>query len=92
MNTDLDTLATTLYVTVDDLLIEHPDWAPERPEVGISPKISDAEIITLAVIQALLGSHPRPGSSATPRLTSAPGSPTSVVGPHTTNDSVTRAR
>ena len=55
MNADLDTLATTLYVTVDDLLIDHPDWAPERPEVGITPKISDAEIVTLAVIQALLG-------------------------------------
>lgn len=55
MNTDLDTLATTLYVTVDDLLIEHPDWAPQRPAVGITPKISDAEIVTLAVIQAVLG-------------------------------------
>ena len=55
MNADLDTLATTLYVTVDDLLIEHPDWIPERPKVGISPKISDAEIVTLAVIQALCG-------------------------------------
>ncbi|MFV0524071.1 MAG: IS982 family transposase, partial [Acidimicrobiales bacterium] len=55
MNADLDTLATTLYVTVDDLLIEHPDWAPERPKIGISPKISDAEIVTPAVIQALLG-------------------------------------
>ena len=55
MNADLDTLATTLYVTVDDLLIDHPDWAPERPTIGLTPKISDAEIVTLAVIQALLG-------------------------------------
>ena len=55
MNPDLDTLATRLYVTIDDLLIEHPQWAPERPPVGIAPKLSDAELITLAVIQSLLG-------------------------------------
>ena len=55
MNTDLDALATRLYVTIDDLLIDHPDWAPERPAVGIVPKLTDAELITLAVIQALLG-------------------------------------
>ena len=55
MNPDLDTLATRLYVTIDDLLIEHPEWAPERPAVGIAPKLSDAELLTLAVLQALLG-------------------------------------
>jgi hypothetical protein len=55
MNPDLDTLATRLYVTIDDLLIEHPQWAPERPAVGISPKLTDAELLTLAVLQALLG-------------------------------------
>ena len=36
-------------------MIEHPQWAPERPRVGIAPQLSDAELITLAVIQALLG-------------------------------------
>ena len=40
MNPDLDTLATRLYVTIDDLLIEHPLWAPERPVVGIAPKLT----------------------------------------------------
>lgn len=55
MNPDLDTLATALYVTVDDLLLAHPGWVPERPAVGIVPKLSDAELVTLAVIQALLG-------------------------------------
>ena len=55
MNPELDTLATGLYVTVDDLLIDHPEWVPERPAIGIAPKLSDAELITLAVIQALLG-------------------------------------
>ncbi len=55
MNTELDALATRLYVTIDDLLINHPEWAPERPKIGIAPKLTDAELITLAVIQALLG-------------------------------------
>lgn len=55
MNPELDTLATRLYVTIDDALIDHPEWAPERPAVGIAPRLSDAELVTLAVIQALLG-------------------------------------
>ena len=54
MNPDLDTLAITLYVTVDDLLIQHPEWAPERAVVGIAPKLSDAELVTLTVVQVLL--------------------------------------
>ena len=55
MNPDLDTLATALYATIDDLLIDNPHWAPPRPKVGIAPKPADAELVTLAVIQALLG-------------------------------------
>ena len=55
MNPDLDTLATALYVRVDDLLGDNPGWAPERPAVGIAPKLSDAEMVTLAVISALFG-------------------------------------
>ena len=55
MNADLDTLATALYVTIDDALMNHPGWAPERPTVGIVPKLSDAELLTLAVLQAFLG-------------------------------------
>ena len=55
MNADLDTLATALYVTIDDDLANHPEWAPERPVIGIAPKLSDAELLTLAVLQALLG-------------------------------------
>lgn len=55
MDSDLETLATSLYVTVDDLLIDHPEQLPQRPEVGIAPLISDAELIVLSVLQALLG-------------------------------------
>ena len=55
MDADLDTLATALYVTVDDLLQQAPQLAPWRPAGGIPPKLSDAELLTLAVMQALLG-------------------------------------
>ena len=55
MDADLDTLATALYVTIDDLLKAAPHLAPWRPRVGIAPKLSDAELVTLAVMQALLG-------------------------------------
>jgi hypothetical protein len=55
VDADLDTLATALYVTIDDLLQQAPHLAPWRPAVGIPPKLSDAELVTLAVLQALLG-------------------------------------
>jgi Transposase DDE domain len=55
VDADLDTLATALYVRVDDLLKSSPEHAPARPRVGITPKISDAEVVTLSVMQALLG-------------------------------------
>jgi hypothetical protein len=54
VDADLDTLATALYVRTDDLLKASPERAPWRPRVGIAPRISDAELITLAVMQALL--------------------------------------
>ena len=55
MDADLDTLATALYVKTDDLLKDSPQLAPWRPDVGISPSLSDAELVTLAVMQALPG-------------------------------------
>ncbi len=55
MDADLDTLAIALYVTTDDLLKSRPELAPARPAVGIAPQLSDAELVTLAVMQALLG-------------------------------------
>ena len=53
MDTDLDTLATALYVTCDDLLVIRPEHAPYRPDSGFEPAITDAELITLAVMSAL---------------------------------------
>ena len=55
MTNDIDTLATALYVRADDLLKQRPDLAPWRPQVGLQPRLSDAELVTLAVMQALLG-------------------------------------
>jgi hypothetical protein len=52
---NLETLATALYVKIDDYLRVFPDLAPERPKVGIVPALSDAELLTLGVMSALLG-------------------------------------
>jgi Transposase DDE domain len=51
----MNTLATALYVRADDLLKESPQLAPQRPVAGTKPQLSDAELVTLAVLQALLG-------------------------------------
>jgi hypothetical protein len=51
---DVDTLATALYATTDDMLKEHPDLAPWRPPVGITPRLSDAELVTLACSASFL--------------------------------------
>ena len=48
MTTDLSTLLTALYVKIDD-------WLGRPPRVGRPPELSDAELLTLAVAQALLG-------------------------------------
>jgi Transposase DDE domain len=55
MDADLDTLCTAIYVRVDDELKMRPELVRSRPVVGISPKLSDAELVTLSVVQALLG-------------------------------------
>jgi hypothetical protein len=55
VDADLDTLALALYVSTDDLLRAHPERAPHRPRIGFTPRITDAELLTLAVIEALLG-------------------------------------
>src|SRR4051794_32771761 len=57
VHVDLDTLATALYVRIDDELKASPQLNPYRPKIGTIPKITDAELITVAVLQALLGHH-----------------------------------
>ena len=58
MTNDIDALATALYVRTDDLLKRYPDLAPWRPKIGLQPQLTDAELVTLAVMQALLGYTP----------------------------------
>jgi hypothetical protein len=48
VTTDLNTLLTALYVKIDD-------WLGRPRKVGRPPKLSDAELLTLAVAQVLLG-------------------------------------
>lgn len=55
MTNNLDTLATALYVKTDDLLKASPHLAPWRPAIGIAPQLTDAELVTLAMMQAMLG-------------------------------------
>ncbi len=55
MKTELDDLAAALHVKTDDLLKESPQLAPCQPAVGIAPRLSGAELVTLAMMQAMLG-------------------------------------
>src|SRR6266496_2688125 len=57
VHADLDTLATALYVRIDEALKASPQLNRPRPTVGIAPRLADAELLTLAVLQALLGYH-----------------------------------
>jgi Transposase DDE domain len=50
VTTDLNTLLTALYVRIDDYL------GPRR-SIGRPPRLTDAELLTLAVAQVLLGVH-----------------------------------
>jgi hypothetical protein len=54
VHVDLETLATALYVKIDDDLKAHPELQPAGPNGGITPRLSTAELITMAVMQALL--------------------------------------
>ena len=82
VDADLDTLATALYVRTDDLLKASPERAPWRPTIGIAPKITDAELITLAV---MAGSPARPAGCAMPEHTWDTCSDTCPSSPATTS-------
>jgi hypothetical protein len=55
VDNDIETLATALYVKIDDMLRDWPDLAPVRPPGGIPLTLGDAELLTMAVMSALLG-------------------------------------
>ncbi len=51
----METLATALYVKIDDMLADWPDLALPRPATATSIIVSAAELLTMAVTSALLG-------------------------------------
>lgn len=55
MTQDLNSLAQALYAHTNTLLENHPDLAPWRPRIGFHPRLPDTDLITLALMQALLG-------------------------------------
>jgi len=38
VDTDLDALATALYVEADEFVKTHPELVPLRPRIGINPR------------------------------------------------------
>ena len=55
MHADLETLAIALYVKVDDELKTRPDLHRNAPPGAIPPRLTEPELVTMAVMQALLG-------------------------------------
>ena len=55
MDKNIETLATALYVKIDDLLLAEPYLAPWRPDGSPPLTVSDAELLAMAVMSALLG-------------------------------------
>ena len=66
MNPDLDTLVTALYVTIDDLLVAHPQWAPPRRTDRARDGLPRTRLPVLARRRLARGLHAR-GVRAQPR-------------------------
>jgi hypothetical protein len=52
---DIETLATALYAKIDDMLKDWPHLRLPRPPGSIATTLSDAGLLTMAVMSALLG-------------------------------------
>src|SRR5579875_1663439 len=55
VDNDIETLATALYVKIDDMLNDWPDLRPARPQTSAPLTLSDAGLLALAVMSALMG-------------------------------------
>jgi hypothetical protein len=55
VNKNIETLATALYVKIDDMLKDWPALRLPRPATTTPITLSDAELLTMAVMSALLG-------------------------------------
>ncbi|HEX5996421.1 MAG TPA: hypothetical protein VFY84_14875 [Jiangellales bacterium] len=85
MHADLETLAIALYVKVDDDLKTRPELVTTRRPGGITPKLTDAELVTMAVMQALLNIRSNAAGCATWASTCGTCSRTSPSSPATTS-------
>lgn len=54
MENDLNAFDLAIYVTTDNYLNTRPELLPTRPVSGYQPRISDMELIVLAVMETLL--------------------------------------
>ena len=71
VDADLDTLATALYVSIDDLLKDNPQLGRGGQRSGSRRRSPTPSWSPSAVMQALLGFTTRPAGSATPRPSAA---------------------
>lgn len=55
MNLSIDDQLTEIYCFVDDFLKAHPDCANWRASNHSQPKFSDAEVLTIALMQGYFG-------------------------------------
>ena len=52
---NIDEAMLVLYVFVSDTLAQHPEWADWRRSNNNEPEFTDAEVITIALMQGCLG-------------------------------------
>lgn len=87
MDTDPDSLASSLYVSTDYQPKAHLEHAPVRSVASLTPRISDAELVTMAVLQALRGYTSEadwlrhaPGASGVTCFRTSPANPLTTSG------------
>src|SRR5512132_752708 len=90
VDADLDTLATTRYVTIDDLVLAAPDLAPPRPPVGIAPPSATPNWSPWPSCRLCSASPLRPVGCAMPTATCATCSRTCPARAATTSACVAR--
>jgi transposase len=55
MKQSIDHQVTVIYTFIDDFLRTHPAWAQWRQSNNANPKFSDAEVLTIALMQGYFG-------------------------------------
>ena len=81
MDAGIDTLATALYVRIDDWLKMEPGRAPYRPAVGICPHSATPRQSPWPCSRPCWGTSARPAGCGSPAITCATCSPTCLASP-----------